>query len=115
MGTFGLLLANAQSDLTPLERGRHALMATTKWHRKRNNGEKDEKASIAAYAASTGALDETVRRQICAYEVFAESHHVVGLEYFRHLVVIHAAPRDKWAELAQKMVERLIFALRRSN
>jgi protein gp37 len=94
-----LALANAQTGLTPLERGRHALMATT---RSGKNGG----TSITKYAEQIGRKEQSVRNESWAYEVFQESTNVGGLEkYFAHLVAIHAAPRDQWQKLAERMVE----------
>lgn len=94
-----LVLANAQSGLTPLELGQHASKAVTK--NGANNG-----TSIAKYATRVCTKEQTVRDRIHAYEVFKESTHVRGLDhYFRHLVAIHAAPPHLWAKLATRMVE----------
>jgi protein gp37/ParB-like chromosome segregation protein Spo0J len=95
-----LALANAQSGLTPLELGRHAFQATTKYGA--NGGR-----SIAKYAEERGhAKEDTVREQIWAWEVFDESRNVPGLEKkFIHLVIIHRAPREHWGELAERMVD----------
>jgi len=95
-----LALANAQSGLAPLERGRHALAATTRWGANRG-------LSIAQYAEkihgkeNAAAEEQTVRRQIWAYEVYQESNHMVGLETRRagrlpapeHSGDSHGAPR----------------------
>ena len=94
-----LALANAQSGLTPLEYGKHALMATTKYGK--NGG-----TSIAKYAGQVVREEQTVRHQIWAYEVYGESKNVFGLDQkFIHLVIIHAAPPHLWKELAQRMVD----------
>jgi len=93
-----LALANAQTGLTPLERGRHALAATKQYG-------KDGGLSVAKYAERIGRKERTVQREAQAFEVY-ESVHMDGLEpYFRHLVAIHAAPREKWAALATEMVK----------
>jgi ParB/RepB/Spo0J family partition protein len=51
-----LVMSNAQSELSPLERGIHALAATEK-------GKHDGK-SVAAYARRVGRPEQTVRDQI---------------------------------------------------
>src|SRR5262245_22200545 len=95
-----LAIANMQSGLTPLERGRHALTATTKYGKNRG-------LSIAQYAKRMGYNTETtVRQQIAAYAVFAECADICGLEkYYQHLMAIHAAPRAEWPALAQRLVD----------
>jgi protein gp37/ParB-like chromosome segregation protein Spo0J len=105
-----LVLANAQSGLTPLERGKHAVLATTRYG---TNG----KDSITKYAyrvlgvqdgqeAEKQAARVQVARQIYAYEVFAEVNHVVRPDqYFRQFAEIHAADRPFWKELAERMID----------
>jgi hypothetical protein len=85
-----LALANAQSGLTALEHGRHA----------------------AKYAEQMGRAKNSIKNEIYAYEVFAESPNVGRLEnYFRHLVAIHAAPREHWAESGRKCQNRTVWRL----
>jgi hypothetical protein len=100
----------AQSELTPLEHGRHALLATTKYGA--NGG-----ISVAAYAAKVKGLEngteaekkaakQEVLQQIWAWEVYDQCKHVLASNPpLRHLVVIHAAPPEYWEELAQRMVD----------
>jgi protein gp37/ParB-like chromosome segregation protein Spo0J len=94
-----LALANAQSGLTALERGRHALAATTRYGA--NGG-----LSIAKYAERVARKDRTVHNEVWAYEVY-ESADVGRLDgCFSQLVAIHAAPRETWAKLAQQMIDQ---------
>ena len=88
---------SSQSGLTPLERGKHAKVATTRFG---TNG----KESILKYAervlgkkdepeAEKEAARKEVSRQILAYEVFSTADHVVRPDqYFRQFAEIHAAP-----------------------
>jgi ParB/RepB/Spo0J family partition protein len=105
-----LVLANTQSGLTPLERGRHALAATTKYG---TNG----KDSIAKYAeavmkkvdgteAEQNAARIQVTRQICACKVFSKLNNIVQPDrYFHQFYTIHAAPPEQWRELAERMID----------
>lgn len=93
-----LVLSNAQSELTALERGRHALQATTKYG-------KDGGLSIAKYAEQVARKLNSVHNEVWAYEVFTESPNDGRLgKYFAHLVAIHAAPREQWAAMAKQML-----------
>jgi hypothetical protein len=90
-------LANAQSGLTALEHGRHALAATTKYGA-------DGGLSITKYAQHVGRPKQSVDEQVCAAKVYNECPHVRTLEkYFKHLVAIHAAPPEHWAESGRQM------------
>jgi hypothetical protein len=114
-----LALANAQSGLTPLEKGKHAKTATERWtHSKdENNGKKD---SILAYAIRVKGKEKAtekeqktaqleVSKQIRAYavaEAAAKSSNFATFDrYFWHLVEIHSAPNHLWRELAERMVD----------
>lgn len=94
-----LVLSNVQGALRPIERGKHAKLATTKYGT--NGG-----TSIAKYAEQLGRQETTVKYEIYAWEVYnAQSSHVGRLEeYFRHLVAIHAAPEEHWLDLCQQLV-----------
>jgi hypothetical protein len=89
-----LILSNAQSDLSPLERGFHALEATGK-------GE-----SVAAYAKRIGRQQQRVNDEVSAARVAKVTAQAVAslLECTKHLIVIHTAPEHCW----QALVERLI-------
>jgi hypothetical protein len=60
-----LVLANAQSSLTSLERGKHALTATTR--RGKNGG-----LSLPKYADILKRPENSVRNEVWAYEVYRE-------------------------------------------
>lgn len=95
-----LMLFNIQSGLRPIERGKHAKLATTKYGA--NGG-----TSVAKYAERLTRKEQSVRDEVHAFEVYEKSTDVRGLEkYFHHLVAIHAAPHEMWAELTQQMMER---------
>jgi ParB/RepB/Spo0J family partition protein len=90
-----LVLANAQGELSPLERGLHALAATEKH------------GDIKGYAEATGRPRPSVQAEVQAARVaksctcnFSEL-----LDRTRHLSDIHAAPRHCWPALVKRMVE----------
>ncbi len=105
-----LALANAQSGLTPLERGKHALLATTLYGANGND-------SIAQYAyrllgkenapeAEKKIARRHVSRQIGAYEVLDKCGDIAAPDkYFHHFVEIHAAHSEHWKELAERMID----------
>jgi hypothetical protein len=88
---MALALCNAQGELHPLERGRHALGSGM-----------DGKA----YAANVGRPQPSVAREISAATV-AEAVTDIGygvlLAHFSHLVEIHAAPAWLWPALVAAM------------
>lgn len=93
-----LALANTHSGLTPLERGKHAHLAITRYG-------KNGASSLAEYARTMGRPESSVRDELMAYEVY-NSAHVRGIEsHFRHLRIIHTAPRPEWRPLAKRMVD----------
>lgn len=95
-----LILSNAQSELNYLERGRHALHATTKYGA--NGG-----MSIAKYAAATGGIERSVKNEMYAYEVSGELAVNGQLNgKMMHLVAIHAADPEHWPKLVTRMVEQ---------
>ncbi len=76
-GNMALVLSNAQSELTPLERGFHALRSPL-----------DGKA----YAATVGSAQSTVAKEIQGARVATDVHSEIDLSpYVRHLAEIHAA------------------------
>lgn len=81
-----LAQSNAQSELSALVRGMHALQATEK-------GSKIGK-SVAAYAEAVGWNKMSVSREVWAAEVAAQSNIDVTLlqDLSTHLSEIHAAP-----------------------
>src|SRR6516165_5791979 len=92
--------ANAQSGLTALERGKHASLATTKY---KHNG-----SSITAYAQDLKRPKQSVDNELLAYEVYAECPLEGTLRSrvqtkFKHLVAIHAALKEHWLDLCERM------------
>ena len=88
---MALALFNAQSELSPIERGMHAL-----------HSGKD----VKAYAASVGRARTTVHDEVYAAEVIEAVPHMRNdlTGYFRHLTEIHAAPRWLWPALVSALV-----------
>jgi hypothetical protein len=84
-----LVTANAQSELTPIERGRHALGSAM---------------DVKAYAASVGRAHTTVHREVCAARVAESADPNVGISQFMQLVEIHAAPGIIRAETGEFVV-----------
>lgn len=86
-----LVRANAQSELTALERGMHALHSGM---------------DVKAYAAAIGRAQRSVYNEAQAAKV-ADAVADVGNDLtacFSQLVEIHAAPRWLWPALVEKMV-----------
>jgi ParB/RepB/Spo0J family partition protein len=86
-----LVKSNAQSELTALERGLHALHSGM---------------DVKAYAASIGRVRSTVHNEVYAAEV-AEAVPYVWNELskvFSHLIEVHAAPRWLWSALVEKLI-----------
>jgi hypothetical protein len=86
-----LVTANAQGELTPIERGRHALGSDM---------------DVKAYADSVGRAKEyrTVVNETYAAKV-ANAVADVCNDKFYQLVEIHAAPEWLWSALVAAMVE----------
>lgn len=85
-----LVRANAQSELTALERGMHAL----------HSGK-----SIRDYAEEVGTSATTVTYQRHAADVFTHVNSAADMsERTRQLVEIHAAPRWLWSALVSAMI-----------
>ena len=86
-----LVRCNAQTELTALERGLHAL----------NRGK-----DVKAYAESVGRARQSVSNEVLAARVAQAVPHV-GRDlsnYFRHLTEIHAAPKWLWSALVERLV-----------
>lgn len=83
-----LATSNAQSELTPIERGRHALASGL---------------DVTAYAASVGRVQITVYHEVYAAEVSLAVSYV-GNENYSQLVAVHAAPRWLWGALVAALV-----------
>jgi len=94
-----LILANAQGELSPLERGIHALGATEKG---KHNGK-----SISAYAEQVGRPEPSVNQEVKAARV-ASSRLSVNFsdisDKCTHLSTIHAAPDACWSSLVKRMI-----------
>jgi ParB family chromosome partitioning protein len=94
-----LILSNEQSELSPLERGMHALGATEKGKHGR---------SIAAYAEKVGRKEPSVNSEIRAARVASSQTSVNFAELLRKcslLVEIHAAPQACWPALVDQMMK----------
>lgn len=87
-----LVLCNTQSELHPLEEGKHAA---------------ESGMDLKAYAEAAGKAQTTLRNKLMAYRVATESH--VGFTHvrdsWRNLAEIHVAPQWLWPAMVQKMVE----------
>lgn len=88
-----LLLCNTQSELHPLEEGKHAA---------------ESGLDLKAYAERAGKAHTTMKYKAMAYRVACESHVRLDdlRDSWRCLAEIHAAPRWAWAALASVSVER---------
>src|SRR4051794_39721092 len=86
-----LVMSNAQSELTALERGLHAL-----------HSGKD----VKAYAESVGRAQRTVYNETQAAKVFQAVADIGNdlTKVFSQLVEVHVAPRWLWPALAEKLV-----------
>lgn len=87
-----LVRSNAQSELTALERGFHALNSGT---------------DVKAYAESVGRPRTTVSSEVLAAKVAASVTHMGHnlSSQFKALVEIHAAPVWLWHALVSSLVE----------
>jgi ParB/RepB/Spo0J family partition protein len=92
-----LVMSNAQSELSLLERGMHALAATEKG----KHG-----TSVAAYAKRIGIPQQTVSNWIMAAEVAKVTRQQVTslLDRTMHLTAIHAAPEHCWKALVERLL-----------
>jgi ParB-like chromosome segregation protein Spo0J len=101
---MALVLSNAQSELSALERGMHALLAT----------EKGSKLglSVAAYAEKVGIGRDTIKQWVWAAEVAGAVGTCVPTSDLdrpdrplaRHLAEIHAAPSPAWPALVKHLL-----------
>ena len=91
-----LVLANAQGELSPLERGMHALVAINKV------------GDIKAYSDATGRKRLTVQNEIHAARVArsACAHLPELLNCTNQLRDIHGAPESCWPALVARLVEQ---------
>ena len=97
-----LVLSNAQSELSALERGMHALLATEKGS---TTGR-----SVAAYAKVVGRQQPAVAREVYAAEVAMAviPHGITAAEldgFDRHASEIHAAPEAAWPALVRHLLK----------
>jgi hypothetical protein len=95
---MALVTSNAQSELSALERGLHALHTTEK-------GSKLGR-SVAAYAKEIGRPVATVSWETSAaavYEAVSSHEETAPNVGARHLAEIHAAPRWLWPALVDRL------------
>lgn len=92
-----LVRANAQGELSPLERGIHALHAI----------ENKIHPDVKAYAESVGRKRTTVHNEIYAASVAMAVPHVGNdiSSHYKSFVEIHAAPSWLWPALVQRMTQ----------
>jgi hypothetical protein len=102
---MALVTSNSQSELTPLERGIHALGATEKG---RKNG-----SSVKAYASAIGRPERSVTREVAAARVAASLLEKIASSpswrtaldtIFGHMAEVHAAPKWLWPALVERLV-----------
>src|SRR5262249_40225394 len=101
-----LVLSNSQGELSPLERGLHALWSVELGTRgKGNKGD-----GLKAYAKATGQRTDTVSKLRAAAEVYvatAKDCHVATItDLTYHLYTVHAAPRATWTLLVQHVIAK---------
>ncbi len=111
-----LVLANAQGELSPLERGMHALAATEEGRHGK---------SVRAYAKEAGRPEQSVSQEVRAAKVANTSRNCGNfaalVDRTRHLCEIHAAPAACWPTLTARLVaqkwtiEQTISAVRAVN
>jgi len=99
-----LVLSNAQSELSPLEIGIHALEAV-------GLGEhgKGKEGGLSEYARQIGKDGGYIRHLRLAVEVYRTVNFVSWatklLDKAKHLAAIHSAPQDIWHLLVEAMLE----------
>jgi hypothetical protein len=88
-----------QGELTPLERGTHALRSGM---------------DVKAYAATVGRARSTVHQEVYAAEVASAVPHMWNEipDRTRHLAELHAAPSWLWAALVAQLITRAWSRLR---
>ncbi len=87
-----LVLCNTQSELHPLEEGKHAA---------------ESGMDLKAYAEAAGKARTTLSTKVKAWRVLAVTDigHDAARDAWSNLAEIHAAPRWLWSALATKMAE----------
>jgi len=100
---FALVLNNAQSELSPLEIGMHALMYV-------GDGQGKKGAGVQAYAMQIGKDRANVSRYRDAAEVYQAIASCIDtrslLDKAQHLAAIHGAPESAWPVLVEAMLTR---------
>ena len=91
-----LVLANAQGELSPLERGMHALAATEK-----------RKQSVNGYAKAVGRAQPSVQIEVEAARVasYCTCNNPNLANRTRHLAEIHTAPQPCWPVLVKRLLD----------
>jgi len=86
-----LVLCNTQSELHPLEEGKHAA---------------ESGIDLKAYAEQAGKAYDNLKVKARAFRVLAEGHvsHEDVRDSWRNLAEIHAAPEWLWGALVEEMV-----------
>lgn len=87
-----LVLCNTQSELHPLEEGKHAA---------------ESGMDLKAYAEKSGKAYKALYNKTTAFRVAAVSHVGIGTvaDSWRNLAEIHAAPEWLWGALVKQMIE----------
>ena len=87
-----LVLCNTQSELHPLEEGKHAA---------------ESGMDLKAYAEASGKVRKTLSDKVMAWRVWsvADIRHDGLRDSWSQLSVIHAAPNWLWSALVKQMVE----------
>lgn len=86
-----LMLCNTQSELHPLEEGKHAA---------------ESGMDLKSYAEMAGKDRSTLARKVMGWRVLSVCHvaHAQVYDSWRNLAEIHAAPKWLWVALVTKMV-----------
>jgi ParB/RepB/Spo0J family partition protein len=84
-----LVLCNTQSELHPLEEGKHAA---------------ESGMDLKAYAAAVGKNEKTLHTKVRAWRVRSNLHVEIDNADWRNLAEIHAAPEWLWAALVERML-----------
>lgn len=103
-----LVLANAQGELSPLERGKHALSFV-----ELAKGGKGKKGGISDYVRRLGNIPGCSQQQlsdlVCAARVCGSipTAQAVGLlDKAKHLTCVHRAPSATWPALVSAMLDK---------
>jgi hypothetical protein len=101
--TRALILDNAQGELSPLEIGLHALHFVGK-----ATAGRGKKGGLSEYAETIGRTQGNMSQLVAAAEVTEDVKKSIRrlmdlLDRSSNLFEIHAAPRDQWSELVQRM------------